>query len=675
MKKLLSLICSSVLFTNLLLSNSIIKVNAEENVKEIQGTIKVITREAVGYKNQIKATEEKVPVIVMEGENYEIKNKTTNTLVLKNQSQDESKVVYDSVNYGTQNQIKSININKSSDIYVYPGEKVRISPKVGIIIDLSKEIYDNSQFLEDPLLKSIDIIEGKNFEFRNESDFPIPIPINYNEGQTLSTYDIVTYNGYNKVNSFYRFQNNSLNLGVNNRIRISLSKGDLIKLYIPYEYKDFLQEAQNPALYTFNAKTDESYELYGDAIENTIFKTSTSSSSSERFDLMKYDKNGFANRIVSDGYGDIPVSISEKVRLTQISGNNIDIYMPYEFNNNYKKVSMPALQEVTIPKYESYEFEGVEKENILTTNSSSTKGTLYDTVVFDENGNVTQTSKDIYQRFEIKKNGKNRITTSAGVELKVHIPYEYKDSYKKVDLPSVYTMEVLPNKYFEITNTYPITINTSSTASTGAGIVYDYVKYNNILDVESAGRGKTNTILLKQNDRLKLASTNNNYLKVYIPYDYKDMIKEVDTPVFTEFVLNGDRTYKINNNSDYKTVILSDASINGAKYNSSIITPGDYRPVVKKNTYGDISLKSKQSVDLSLSTTEPITFYLPYEISKSIYNYEDVNKDGNIDILDISTIAKDYNTFIGDKVYTAMCDLNYDGAVDIYDIILVSKSL
>lgn len=54
---------------------------------------------------------------------------------------------------------------------------------------------------------------------------------------------------------------------------------------------------------------------------------------------------------------------------------------------------------------------------------------------------------------------------------------------------------------------------------------------------------------------------------------------------------------------------------------------------------------------------------------------EDVNEDGEVNILDISLIATIYNTVKGDNTYDLKCDVNEDKIIDVYDLVRVSKKL
>lgn len=52
---------------------------------------------------------------------------------------------------------------------------------------------------------------------------------------------------------------------------------------------------------------------------------------------------------------------------------------------------------------------------------------------------------------------------------------------------------------------------------------------------------------------------------------------------------------------------------------------------------------------------------------------EDINEDGEVNILDLSLIATIYNTVKGDNTYELKCDVNKDNIIDIYDLVIISK--
>lgn len=52
---------------------------------------------------------------------------------------------------------------------------------------------------------------------------------------------------------------------------------------------------------------------------------------------------------------------------------------------------------------------------------------------------------------------------------------------------------------------------------------------------------------------------------------------------------------------------------------------------------------------------------------------EDINGDGNIDLLDLSLVALKYNLQNTDNGFDEKCDLNKDGIIDIFDLVYISK--
>lgn len=54
---------------------------------------------------------------------------------------------------------------------------------------------------------------------------------------------------------------------------------------------------------------------------------------------------------------------------------------------------------------------------------------------------------------------------------------------------------------------------------------------------------------------------------------------------------------------------------------------------------------------------------------------EDVNKDGKVDVLDLSAVAKSYNAKKGTSSYKAEYDLKSDSIIDLYDLVKVAKKI
>ncbi|MGL4107036.1 glycosyl hydrolase family 18 protein [Clostridium sp. LP20] len=67
-----------------------------------------------------------------------------------------------------------------------------------------------------------------------------------------------------------------------------------------------------------------------------------------------------------------------------------------------------------------------------------------------------------------------------------------------------------------------------------------------------------------------------------------------------------------------------------------------------------------------------------YKVSNEemeVYELADINRDKEIDLLDLSLVAYRYNISEGNYNFDKNCDLNVDGIIDIYDIVLVARKI
>ena len=67
-----------------------------------------------------------------------------------------------------------------------------------------------------------------------------------------------------------------------------------------------------------------------------------------------------------------------------------------------------------------------------------------------------------------------------------------------------------------------------------------------------------------------------------------------------------------------------------------------------------------------------VSYKVNYE-DNEVYEIEDINRDKNIDLLDLALVAYRYNISDGNYNFDKNCDLNSDAIIDIYDIVLVTK--
>lgn len=63
------------------------------------------------------------------------------------------------------------------------------------------------------------------------------------------------------------------------------------------------------------------------------------------------------------------------------------------------------------------------------------------------------------------------------------------------------------------------------------------------------------------------------------------------------------------------------------------------------------------------------------DIKEENFDIHDINKDGKVDIIDLSLVASKYNANKSDIKYDADYDINNNGIIDLYDIVAVAKKI
>lgn len=152
----------------------------------------------------------------------------------------------------------------------------------------------------------------------------------------------------------------------------------------------------------------------------------------------------------------------------------------------------------------------------------------------------------------------------------------------------------------------------------------------------------------------------------------------------------------------YKTIKFAKIYI---KTDGVAITGGQYpvQSVQQEDGYYVISLEASDfkllkpgtTINLELNTasvlesTDGITVEIAQRMYKGAPEYgrvtlfgeekefakEDVNKDGKVDLKDLSLVASKYKAKKTDSAYSSDCDVNSDGVIDITDIVLVAKKI
>lgn len=193
----------------------------------------------------------------------------------------------------------------------------------------------------------------------------------------------------------------------------------------------------------------------------------------------------------------------------------------------------------------------------------------------------------------------------------------------------------------------------------------------------------------------KLTAGEYTNLEMIIPEDKlnfnnKKLMELITVEVSTS---TDERDYFNNRNDIYieplsiKNIILDKEIINmkvggSSKLNATVESSTTYNKEIRYvssndeiatvDTEGNIVAKKSGEIQITV-----ISEYCDYTktCKVNIYDKSDVNMDNNIDILDLSLIALNYNSSKDDGRYTEEHDINNDEIIDLYDLVMVAKKM
>ncbi|SDP85040.1 dockerin type I domain-containing protein [Clostridium gasigenes] len=634
------------------------------------------------YKDMYKEVKESAfhKVTMESGKSYEFKNSFEKKIQLITTASNLSnnKDRYDVIQYNSNGDIYSVENDKYGEVNLNVGHSMRVNLSKGNSVELyiPYEYKDMYKEVKEPVFYKAIIKNEKNCEIYNSSNKKIKVLTTASLYTNGNKYDMVKYNSSGDIYSNNKNEYKDIDLNAGDKIRMNIAIGDSIEVDIPYEYKDMYKEVKEPAFYKLAMEKGKNYEFKNSFGEKMQLLTSIDSSSDgNKYDMVKYNSSGDIYSNNKNEYKAIDLNSGDKIRINVSIGNNIKVYIPYEYKDMYKEVKEPAFHELTMEKGKNYEFNNSSNKNIevLTSAGSSNNEGKYDLLKFDSSGNIKSNFKNEYRDIGVNVGEKIRINIAIGEHIKLYVPYEYKDMYKEVKEPVFHELTIEKGKNYEFNNSYSKEIELITSANNSSSENrYDIIKYNKSGERYSGYNNNYGSIDLNSGDKMRINLSNGNNIKVYIPYEYKDMYKEVKEPVFYVLNIKPGKSFIFKNNLNTRTQIFSNANHYGGRYNFDMYSSDGTSTAEVKNSSGSISLGAGEIVDIKLSMGAEFSFYLPYEIMNGIVEKGDINNDKVIDVLDLAQVAVKYNEKSNIQKYNKH-DINRDGIVDIYDIVLIAK--
>ena len=492
----------------------------------------------------------------------------------------------------------------------------------------------------------------KELNEENEYKFVLGTDKNYvisnNTGEDLyirntsgqgSNFNIVQIYEDGSIGNLYRNENGTMWLGTGMKLKITV-KGTLdVECWISDEKSESVDivEIDTPALYEFKLEKGKTYELKNISEENVRINNSTYYNNT--YHKIIYNEEGNIEGFYKYDYGNFNINTekSKKIEILGEKEEDIECWMPYEWKDRieYKEVRDPLFYEFKLEKGKTYEIKNTSEENVYINNSTNYNNRFHRTMYYKD-GKVDRFNKYEYGNFyiESERSEKLEVLGENGEDIECWMPYEWKNriEYKEVEGPLLYEFKLEKGKTYELKNISEENLyipNSSSYNNRFNTITYD--KDGNVSWFQKENYGTFN-IDSKKSEKSEILSEQG--VECYIPYEWKERIeyKEVEGPLFYEFSLERNKTYKINNNSGINVSIKNDSSYNDL-YDYILYKPNaTYKYLVNK--YGNINLNSSEYMIIKVNEEnekENINAYLPYGyhtkgviVSEASYDISDI---------------------------------------------------
>ncbi|MBD7913251.1 hypothetical protein, partial [Clostridium cibarium] len=595
MKKIISLFCA-LIFTFYIMFNGInVEVKAETKVSSTEKQDKPKSDEETKEKqveeitkNDVKTEEKKVDInspkeekeiasvedtkteSLSASEDYSSFKLTSNkTYEFTNTSAYSIKIEYVSsrgngrysyIEYYYNGSVRKLNRNITYGITIPSGDKVRFSADAGNEVSLSilSKYKDLIKETSTPVFYEYDMVKNKGYELTNNTSDNIRV-LREDIIDNSSRYDYVYYNNLGDVYDLDVNMSIDINIESGYKKRISLRTGSALKLYIPYENKDIIKEVDRPAIWDSNIEKDKNYEISNNTGNFTKILTDTISSSNNRYDYVYYNESGSVAEVGIYEKGNINIAKGCRKKISLSSGYNSRIYMPYELKDMMKEVDNPAVFKFVATPSVSYEINNnVGKAFKVQSDGNYTKN--YDYIDYDSSGKIANLDTQRYENFIVENGHKKRISLSVGSEITFFVPYEYKNTVKEVQTPAFYKVTATADKSYEINNNTAKSISVLN--DNDYNNKYEYIDYDKTGEITKQVVGKYDNFAVESGHKRRISLNAGTGIKLYVPYEYKDTVKESQSPAFYKVIATGNKSYEINNNTAKSISILNDNDYN-----------------------------------------------------------------------------------------------------------------
>ncbi|MBU3138261.1 hypothetical protein KPL39_18740, partial [Clostridium gasigenes] len=222
---------------------------------------------------------------------YEIVNNTEKNFNITNTSKSIDSE-YNIISHNWDGSIRYSRVGRYGGIDLAKGTRVKISSrsKNEVKLYIPNELKGSTSEISGPVFNKLTMENGKNYEFYNSSDKIMQL---LTTAKNEDRYDMISYNTKGDICSAKNDNYGDVNLSAGHKMRVNLSRGNSVEVYIPYEYKDMYKEVKESAFHKVTMEKGKNYEF-----KNTFDKkiqlitTADYPYNEERYDVIQYNSSG-----------------------------------------------------------------------------------------------------------------------------------------------------------------------------------------------------------------------------------------------------------------------------------------------------------------------------------------------------------------------------------------------
>ena len=277
-----------------------------------------------------------------------------------------------------------------------------------------------------------------------------------------------------------------------------------------------------------------------------------------------------------------------------------------------KELNTSVMYTVRVKNGEVYEFTNNSDEDIKLEFIIGDQDVSYD--YCDNFGGVIFDLKA--QSLTIYSDHKITFSVSKGEYLDILVPYEFKDSLKRLSTPMFQKIEIKKGKSYELKSNKPINVYVKDENDE---FRYDYLIYDDDGDltdtsIDNSGYG----LYIRENQTYRIAmnsKSNMEKLEFYIPYEDRMTVKELNNPLIKTITLDNKNNYEIINKmkNKYTFTAARDSISNEVTYEIISYDKNGNIKYIDSSFDNYFSFQCDGKIRISILKGNNLTFYVPYD--------------------------------------------------------------